>query len=50
MARSVARIGALEFILGLALAAVVVRAAQIQVVRGGHYAAIAERLVVMLGR
>jgi cell division protein FtsI (penicillin-binding protein 3) len=43
VARSVARIGALQFILGLALAAVVIRAAQVQVVQGGRYAAIAER-------
>jgi cell division protein FtsI/penicillin-binding protein 2 len=43
MARSVARIRALQFILGLALAAVVIRAAHIQIIKGGHYAAVAER-------
>lgn len=43
MARPAVRIGALQFILGLAFAGVVIRAAQIQIVKGGHYAAVAER-------
>ncbi len=43
MARLAARIGALQFILGLGLAAVVIRAAQVQIFKGGHYAAVAER-------